>query len=224
MDKNVFELKKPIFDKLIEFGFSLSGETYSYITRIYKGQFELRVEVSGSSGEVKTELIDRATDEPYTLHLVADASGAFVGSVRADYERVLTEISEKCFERDVFKSAGARKVIEYVRGKYGDELEYLWEKFPTNAVFRRKDNDKWYGAILVISKRKLGLKSDEVVDVIDLRIDPEVLPSVVDGKRYFAGYHMNKKNWFTICLDGSVDIAEVCEWLDKSYALASKKK
>ncbi len=76
--------------------------------------------------------------------------------------------------------------------------------------------------MLVLSKRKLGFDSDEVVEIIDLRIDPDVLPSLVDGNRYFAGYHMNKKKWFTMCLDGSVTAEEVCGWIDKSYEIAAK--
>ena len=31
-------------------------------------------------------------------------------------------------------------IIKYVRESYGDELEFLWKKFPDNAVWRRKDN------------------------------------------------------------------------------------
>ena len=38
---------------------------------------------------------------------------------------------------------------------YCDELEFLWQKFPDNAVWRRKDNKKWYGALLTVSKEKL---------------------------------------------------------------------
>ncbi|MDE7182387.1 MAG: MmcQ/YjbR family DNA-binding protein [Clostridia bacterium] len=218
----IFAYKSPNYNKLVSFGFIKDGEWYSYVTEIYNGQFEMRVHISAAHGEVKTELIDLATGEPYTLHLVAEASGTFVGAVRAEYERVLQEISDKCFKKDVFKSDIAHKVIEYVRGKYGDELEYLWQTFPSNAVWRRKDNKKWYGILLLLSKRKLGLDSDEVVDVIDLRIDPEVLPEIMDGERYFAGYHMNKKSWFTMCLDGSVPFEEICTWLDKSYDLAKK--
>ncbi|MBD5100627.1 MAG: hypothetical protein HDT29_05100 [Clostridiales bacterium] len=222
MNSSVFDHKSPNFDKLVKFGFSLNEGIYSYVTKILDGQFEMRVEISTKDGEVKTLVTDLSTSEPYILHLVADACGAFVGAVREEYERVLSEISENCFEKDVFKSDYAHKVIEYVRNKYGDELEYLWKTFPTNAVWRRKDNNKWYGALLVLSKRKLGLDSDEKIDIIDLRIDPNILPTIVDGEKYFLGYHMNKKNWFTIRLDGSVPIEEIFEWVDKSFLLAQK--
>lgn len=217
---DLFKSRSPDFKKLASFGFTYDGENYSYSTKILNDQFELQVNVASPSGEINTKLTDLTTGDPYTLHLVDAASGAFVGAVRAEYERVLSEIADKCFYKDVFKSDGARSVIKYVKEKYGDELEFLWDKFPTDAIWRRKDNNKWYGLLLVLSKRKLGLDSDEIVDIIDLRIDPEALPSLVDGKKYFAGYHMNKKNWITICLDGSVPIEEISDLLDKSYILA----
>ncbi|MBD5632439.1 MAG: hypothetical protein HDP34_04350 [Clostridia bacterium] len=221
MTDSVFKYKSPVFNKLKQFGFIESDGAYSYVTDVLNGQFEMRVNIL-LSGEVKTELIDLSTGEPYTLHLVEEAAGAFVGEVRAEYSRVLTEIADKCFERDVFKSDCAHKLIEYVREKYGDELEYLWKTFPSNAVWRRKDNNKWYAAVLTVSKRKLGLDSDEVCEIIDLRIDPDELSEVVDGKKYFLGYHMNKKHWFTICLDGSVSAEEICSRIDKSYIIAEK--
>lgn len=219
---DIFANRSPKKEKLIPFGFTLENGVYKYSTKILDGQFEMRVFLS-LSGEKRTEILDSATGEEYTLHLVADASGTFVGAVRAEYERVLKNISEECFENDVFKGDCVKGVIEYVREKYGDELEFLWENFPTDAILRRKDNRKWYALILELSLRKLGLDSDEVVNIMDLRGDPEALLSLVDGKRYFAGYHMNKKHWYTLLLDGSVPLDEICARIDASYSIAAKK-
>lgn len=38
------------------------------------------------------------------------------------------------------------------------------------------------------------------------------------------GYHMNKKHWNTIIVDGSVSSAILKEWIDDSYKLVRKKK
>lgn len=38
------------------------------------------------------------------------------------------------------------------------------------------------------------------------------------------GYHMNKKHWNTIVVDGSVSNRQLKEWIDDSYALVVKKK
>ena len=218
-----FKHKSPNFNKLIKFGFSLKDDGYIYAMQILDGQFEMTVEVK-LNGEVNSTVIDLATDEPYTLHLVEEASGAFVGQVRCEFEEVLNRIADSCFERDVFKGDIAHGVIEYVRNTYGDELEFLWEKFDDNAIWRRKDNNKWYAALLTVKKCKLGFESDEEVVIIDLRIDPETDGNIVDGKKYFAGYHMNKRTWMTIILDGSVPLDRICKLIDKSYILALGKK
>ncbi len=38
------------------------------------------------------------------------------------------------------------------------------------------------------------------------------------------GYHMNKKHWNTIIVDGSASSAILKEWIDDSYDLVKKKK
>ena len=38
------------------------------------------------------------------------------------------------------------------------------------------------------------------------------------------GYHMNKKHWNTIVVDGSVPTKQLKEWIDGSYDLVATKK
>ena len=101
-------------------------------------------------------------------------------------------------------------------------MEFLWEKSLKNAIWRRKDTQKWYGILLTVSKQKLGLPDDETVEIFDFRILPEELEALVDYKTYFPGYHMNKKHWCTIILDGTVPFEEICRRIDASYLLAIK--
>ena len=137
---------------------------------------------------------------------------------------VLQDIADKCYETEIFKSKQALEIISYIRQKYGDELEFLWERLSDNAVWRRKDNDKWYGVLLSLPRRKLGIKSDEIVEIIDLKGEPEALKSLIDNKHYYPGWHMNKKHWYTIILDGSVSLDEICHRIDASYLLANSER
>lgn len=216
----IFKNKKADFARLEKYGFTPSGGSLLYKTEILGGQFALLIEVSAD--DVETTVTDLATDEPYTLFLADGAAGSFVGAVRAAYEQVLTDIAEKCFDTVIFKSEYSQQVINYVKQKYGGELEFLWEKFDDNAIWRRQDNSKWYGIILTVNKSKLGLPSDERAEILDLRADPEQIPHMVDGKTIFGGWHMNKKHWITVCLDGSVPFADICKMIDISYNLAKK--
>lgn len=220
--ESLFKDRMPDAAKLRAFGFSPAGGKYLYSTDIMDGQFRMCVTVA-RNGEVGARLVEISFNEEYSLHLVSSAGGQFVGRVKEEYGRVLADISEKCFERNIFKSAVAKKVIAYVRKKYGDEPEYLWEKFPSNAVFRRKDNRKWYGAILTVQKNRLGPEGEERVEIVDLRIDGARIDSIVDGKKYFPGYHMNKRHWFTMILDGSVPAREIFRRIDESYEIAAKR-
>lgn len=213
-----FKFKAPDFDKLKLYGFQENGD-WEYRKDILEGQFLLTVCIS-KNGQVKTELTDTLTGEPYTLHLVEDAAGAFVGSVREAYSAVLEDIAARCFDTQIFKSGQTHALIAHVREKYGDEPEYLWEKFPDNAVFRRGNTGKWYGIIMTVQRKKLGLEGEGDVEVLDMRMDPTELALLVDGKRYFPGWHMNKKHWFTVPLDGTLPTDELYELLEGSWQLA----
>lgn len=219
--QQIFSDRRADPEKLRAYGFRETDRAYLYEQPILDGAFTLRVRVCADGADAC--LIDAATDEPYTLFLVEDAQGSFIGEVRAAYCDALSAVAEACFAKTVFQSGYSQSVIEYARNTYGDELEFLWEKSPKNAILRRKDNRKWYAALLTISKSKLGAFPDEEIEVLDLRAAPEAIPDMVDGKRVFAGYHMNKKHWITLPLDGTLPAEEICAMLDTSYALAKGK-
>ena len=177
-----------------------------------------------SVGSIDTKVTDLDTSEEYNLFLTDVADGDFVNQVRNEYRQALTEIAENCCQSQVYKSPYTLAIIDYVRDKYGDELEFLWKKFDDNAIWRRKDNKKWYGAILVVKKSKLGLHGDGKVEILDVRATSDEIDRLVDNKKYFNGYHMNKRSWLTLCLDGSCDIEELKRRLNISYNLALKSK
>ena len=215
----LFKNKKADIKRLLSYGFIKREKNYIYSAKLVNDQLEMTVIIT-ETGKLSTEIRDTLSKELYIVHKVSNSYGGFVGKVREEHNRILSDIIKNCFDNDTFKSEYSKLVIEYVRKKYNDELQFLWKKFPDNAVFRRKDSNKWYAALLILQKHKLGLKEDGIVEIIDLRIKPEELISLIDNKKYFPSYHMNKKHWFTICLDGSVPIEEIFAYIDKSYTLA----
>lgn len=59
---------------------------------------------------------------------------------------------------------------------------------------------------------------------VNLKTDPE--KAVELRERYEAvtpGYHMNKKHWNTILMDGTVPDRELRVWIDESYELVVAK-
>ncbi len=221
MTEHIFKNRKLNTEKLLSFGFERIDNYYVYHTSLIDRQMELTVKIDNNE-KVYTKVIDNSSKDEYVLHLVAGATGSFVGRVKHEYKTILDKISEKCFEPDIFQSRQAKSVIDYIKDRYGNELEYLWQKFPNNAVVRRSDNKKWYAVILTVSRRKLGFDSDEIVEILDLRMTPEDIEKLVDGRNLLPGYHMNKKHWITICFDDTVPLEDICSLIDNSYHLAVK--
>lgn len=206
---------------LLAFGFAGTTDGYGISYPILNGQFQMMVTID-AAGAVSIRVLDADSREDYVLIHAPTASGAFVGSVINACEEKLNMIAERCFDIAVFRSEQAKQVIAYAEQAHQDHLEFLWEKFAGNAVFRRRDTEKWYAALLTVARAKLGLAEDGVVEILDLRGLPEEIEHLIDGKNYFPGYHMNKKHWYTICLDDSVPTRELCERIETSYSLAKK--
>lgn len=210
-------------EKLKAFGFTEREDFFTYSRPLGVIGFEARIRISKKTGKVFADVFDTETEEIYVLAKVPEATGAFVGKIRDDFERLLQDAARKCSVPETFRSDTVRRLIRHIGNEYGDEPEFLWERFPRNAVFRRKDNKKWYTVLLTANGSKIGLPSDEDVEIVNLKLPPEKIAGLIDGKRFFAGYHMNKTHWITILADGSVPFETVRSLLSESRSAAAKK-
>ena len=67
------------------------------------------------------------------------------------------------------------------------------------------------------------------LDVPQLQFNVKCNPDLAEELReqyscVMPGFHMNKKHWNTILVDGSVSSQLLKEWIDHSYNLVSKAK
>lgn len=216
--KDFIKNKKINLKRFKEFGFKLIDNSYYYHTSLLKNQFKMTVKIN-LDNSIFTEIIDTETNEPYVLYLIENRGG-YSEKVYKEYSEVLEKIKKECFEDEIFKANYTKEIINYIKNKYGDELEFLWEKSPKNAIIRKKSTNKWYVVLLTISKRKISLNSDEIIEIINLHNNPEEIEKLIDYKKYYPAYHMNKKHWCTICLDGTVELKEIYRMIDISYELA----
>lgn len=121
------------------------------------------------------------------------------------------------------KPSFRNNVIEIAKEQYHTEPEYPWAKSPEHVVFRHSSNKKWYALIMSVPRNKLGLEGRECVDVLNVKADAVMAGAFLMGKGVFPGYHMNKANWITILLDGTVPMKTIELLLDVSYELTKKK-
>ena len=219
--ENYFKDRKINYDRLIEYGFILKEDNYYYEKIINDGVFKIVIEINKQQKIAK--VIDLLNDQEYNLVDVKGVTGNFVGKIKEIYEALINDIIDKCSDVDVFKSKQTIAIINYVKAKYDNDLEFLWKKSPKNAIWRNQNNRKWYGAVLVISKDKLKIEPNEMVEILDLRYQKNDIKNIIDNYKIFPGYHMNKDNWITIILDGRVELEEIYQLIDNSYQLSLHK-
>lgn len=216
------ENRKIDYSKLLTYGFVYNQGFYSYKKLIYDDKFEVRIKIVDNM--VFSSVIEVEFNDEYILVDVFNSQGGFVGKIKEEYEAVIKDFINHCTIIYIFKAKQSNIIINYIREKYHDELEYLWKKFPKNAIWRNKQNNKWYGAILTISAHKIGLDSKDEIEILDLRYPSLSIEQIIDNINIFPGYHMNKKNWITVKLDESIDNNTLFRLIDISFNLSINAK
>ena len=110
-------------------------------------------------------------------------------------------------------------IFSYVSEQYGTEPEYLWAKTPDTAVIRHKGNNKWYGIIMNVPRKTLGLPGEGNIDILNVKCTPAVREILLGERRAIPAYHMNKQHWISLPLDSSVEEKTIFSLIDESYEL-----
>ena len=95
-----------------------------------------------------------------------------------------------------------KAVLTYARERYGVMPDAPWLDDPESLVLRHGDNKKWFGLLMSIPGKRLGLKNSGIVQVLNVKADPNLISAFIDGESFFPAYHMNREHWLSILLDG----------------------
>lgn len=120
--------------------------------------------------------------------------------------------------------ADRKSFDKYITETYGVTADFPWLDYPGYAVYRHKENKKWFAVVMDIPKSKLGVPEEGMTDVVNLKCDPLLIGSLLNEEGIFPGYHMNKAYWITVLLDGTVDEEKLSFLLDLSFELTHKPK
>lgn len=110
-------------------------------------------------------------------------------------------------------------VINLIFYEYNVEPEYPWDDSPDACVFRHYDNRKWFAIIMAVRNKSLGIEREGYKDVINVKINPAEIYDLLQTPGILPAYHMNKKHWITILLDGAVNTKAIQKLLDYSYSV-----
>ena len=103
-----------------------------------------------------------------------------------------------------------QEFLEYCLNAYGTSPDYPFDEDFETAVLRHEDNRKWYAIVMRVSRCKFGFESDEVIDVVNLKLPTEMFGSFGATDGVYPAYHMNKLHWISVLLpDAPEDIVQV---------------
>ncbi|MDO6228601.1 MmcQ/YjbR family DNA-binding protein [Streptococcus infantis] len=205
--------------KAKEYGFIENQGVWTYSSTILQGDFLMMVTVE--DGDLSFHVYDQETGDLYPQVHMESMRGTFVGSVREACLEELFDIRKACFEVQEFLCPQTNRIMALVQEKYGNQLEYLWEKSPDTAVLRHEDNQKWYAILMRIPWDRLDKGRDGLVESVNLKHDQ--VADLLSLMGIYPAFHMNKRYWISLPLDDTLTDEKVLELFDRSWFLTSKK-
>ena len=115
-----------------------------------------------------------------------------------------------------------QQLFEYCLNTYGTTPDYPFDEDFETAVLRHADNRKWYALVMRVSRRKFGFDSDEVIDVVNLKLPTEMFGSFVTSDGVYPAYHMNKLHGISVLLPNATE--DVVRFLVNVSFEATKNK
>ena len=116
-----------------------------------------------------------------------------------------------------------QELLDLCLNLYGTSPDYPFDEDFETAVLRHGDTRKWYALVMRVSRRKFGQGSDEVVDVVNLKLPTEMFGSFGAAEGVYPAYHMNKLRWISVLLSDAPD--DVVQFLvSASFEITRAKK
>ena len=206
-------------EKARAYGFVKNGEVWTYSCQILQGDFIMTVSITVDN--VSFQVFDQEMGDLYPQVHMESMTGSFVASVREACLEILYQLRKACFDVQDFICPQTKRIMAQVQEKYGNQLEYLWEKSPDTAVLRHEDNQKWYAVVMRIPWDKLEKGREGLVEAVNLKHDQ--VSNLLSKKGIYPAFHMNKRYWLSLALDDSLQDEEVIELIERSWNLTVKK-
>ena len=116
-----------------------------------------------------------------------------------------------------------QELTDYIFDAFSVEADYPFPRDDVSCVFRHTDNRKWFGIMMKIPYRTLGMNRDGETDIVNVKCDPVLMGSFRGRPGFCPAYHMNKDKWITILLDGSAGREEITALVDMSFRMTETK-
>lgn len=218
IEQEIFNTYEVIEDKLVEYGFKYKENKLEYVINILNDKFKIIIEYDN---EIKGKIIDLEFGDEYTNYR-RENLGEFNTNIKYEFIKILTDIRDKCFIKSNFMFPQTRRINDFIYNYYKVKPEFLWDKYPGFAVYRK--TKKWFALIGNVLECKVNKNKDsnKMIEVINVKVSENEIDSYLSKKGYYEAYHMNKRNWVSIILDDSLSDDDIKNMIIKSYDIVNE--
>ena len=225
IEQDIFNRMKPDREALTGYGFIESGNALIYSEVFMNGDMRAEVAVS-PDGRVSAKVIDCFSGEEYAPVRIEAHTGAYVGAVREEFSSLLQRIASSCFIKQPFAFGQSNRVARLIYEKYGESPDYPFGDDAGAGVFRYPGTRKWYGLIMNVKKcvlpgeDKTDREHSPEVEIMNLKARTDRIEELhtIDG--IYPAYHMNRRYWISLLLDGRIDDSFIMELVGESRGFA----
>ena len=122
----------------------------------------------------------------------------------------------------VLRKMTKQDFLDYCTDTYGTIPDYPFEDDFITTALRHTNTRKWYAIVLQVSRRKFGRDSDEMIDVVNMKLPIEMFGSFDESDGVYPAYHMNKLHWISVLLPDAPD--DMVKFLIKVSFEATREK
>ncbi len=221
IESELFKKASIDFDKLEKYGFIKEKDEYRYSKNFMDNKFRADI-IINKDGNVSGKVYDLEMEEEYTNFRIENVVGEFINTVKNEYIKILQDIKDNCFEDKYFLFEQSNRITRLIKEKYNVKPEFLWDKFPNDAIFRNLRSSKWFGIIMNVDKSKIISNKSGNIEILNIKLDDEV-EKYLKEEGIYSSYHLSKKNWITIILDDSLSDEKIMSLVDISYEISNIK-
>lgn len=224
IEKEIFQNCIPQPEKLYTAGFKKTTDGFYGIKKFPTLPFVAEFTIT-AKGTVQGRVIDEDTKEEYLPFLAQNQTGSYVAEVRKEYRLLLEELKSTCFTMLPAELPQVERLQQHLLETYGESPDFPFKKYPTFAVFRNRDNQKWYALIMPLPLCQFlpKEKSQVLIHVLNVKVPKEKIKDLQTLPGIYPAYHMNKSTWISIWLDKDIQDDLLFSLVEKSRQLTMAK-
>ena len=131
------------------------------------------------------------------------------------------DIRDKTCTRRIYIYDQANRINEFIYKKHNVSPDFPFASSKYHGVYRNLDG-KWFGILMDIPFNKIDKEKNNLIEVINVKINPNDKDNLLKIEGIYEAYHMNKKSWISIILNDTLSDDLVSELIDNSYKLVGK--